>query len=291
MMSIGDFAKRSRLSAKALRLYDRIGILPPAHVDANSGYRFYDVGQLERARLISSLRQLGLPLADITGILELEPQADAERLSELWAAAEDEHITRRNLAHYLIDRLNGKESAMYEVFTRQMPVRTLLCLKRNVGEQEAWALGKEFIAILHDRALPRIEDREGAVFSIYWGEVSADSDGPVEWCRPIPADQAEELAGQCPELSPRTEAAHAEAFVRLGPGGQTTPAQWQLASESLRAWWEEQGIAEDALALRPEDLGMRLTYLASVPLTEGSAPDCDFAVPFGLRPGVEEPSW
>jgi DNA-binding transcriptional MerR regulator len=40
-MTIGEFSKRSRLSAKALRLYDELGLLPPAEVDARSGYRLY----------------------------------------------------------------------------------------------------------------------------------------------------------------------------------------------------------------------------------------------------------
>jgi len=68
---------------------------------------------------------------------------------------------------------------MYEVATREIPERSVLCLKRNVDEQGAWALGKEFIAILRERPLPKMEGREGAMFSIYWGEVSADSDGPL----------------------------------------------------------------------------------------------------------------
>ena len=41
---------------------------------------------------------------------------------------------------------------MYEVATREMPERSLLCLKRNVDEQGQWAFGKEFIAILRERA-------------------------------------------------------------------------------------------------------------------------------------------
>ncbi len=40
--SIGEFARRSRLSAKALRLYDELGLLPPARVDEDSGYRICD---------------------------------------------------------------------------------------------------------------------------------------------------------------------------------------------------------------------------------------------------------
>ena len=91
LMSIGEFARRSRLSANALRLYDELGLLPPARVDASSGYRYYDATQLEQARLIAALRQLQIPLAGIKAILVLEPQAAAERIGEHWAAAEAEH--------------------------------------------------------------------------------------------------------------------------------------------------------------------------------------------------------
>ena len=49
LMSIGEFARLSRLSAKALRLYDELGLLPPARVDPDSGYRWYAAGQLDNA--------------------------------------------------------------------------------------------------------------------------------------------------------------------------------------------------------------------------------------------------
>ena len=66
-MSIGEFARRSRLSAKALRLYDELGLLPPARVDEDSGYRFYGAGQLKQARLIAALRQLQIEGCDEAG--------------------------------------------------------------------------------------------------------------------------------------------------------------------------------------------------------------------------------
>ena len=56
--------------------------------------------------------------------------------------------------------------------------------------------------------------------------------------------------------------------------------QWQLAAESLRAWAQEQGIEDERLTLKPEDLGVRITYLATGPVTETNTPYCDFAVPF-----------
>lgn len=166
---------------------------------------------------------------------------------------------------------------MYEVETREVPRRSLLCLKRNVeGWADAWAFGKEFVGLLKERALPHIEGRTGAAFCIYWGEVNDDSDGPLEWCRPVPDEDAEVLATQFPELTLRTEPAHREAFVNIGLGDQTSGVEWQLVSESLHTWGEEHGV-------EPNDLGVRITYLAPPPRTEDSAPDCDFAVPFADR--------
>jgi DNA-binding transcriptional MerR regulator len=63
-MSIGEFARRSRLSPKALRVYDGLGLLSPARVDKQSGYRYYQPVQLERGRLIATLRQIGVPFSD-----------------------------------------------------------------------------------------------------------------------------------------------------------------------------------------------------------------------------------
>ena len=271
-LSIGEFARRSRLSAKALRLYDEMGLLPPARVDEESSYRFYEPGQLKQARLIAALRQLQVSLAEIKAILPLEPVQAAERVRQLWTATEAGHAARRALAAYLMDELSGKRSVMYEVSTREMPERSLLCVKRNVaGVDQAWAFGKEFIALLRHYQLPRMEGRAGAFFCIYWGEVSEDSDGPMEWCRPIPADEAEALAARCPELTLRGEPAHEEAFVKLGAKGQIDGAEWQLVEQSLHAWSEQQHD------VRLTDLGLRITYLAS---EAGQETYSDFAVPF-----------
>lgn len=107
-------------------------------------------------------------------------------------------MSRRALAAYLIDELSGKGSVTYEVDARDIPDRSMLCLKRNVaGEQAAWTFGKEFIALLRHHRLPRIEGRAGSFFCIHWGEISEDSNGPMEWCRPVPAGEAEALAARC----------------------------------------------------------------------------------------------
>jgi DNA-binding transcriptional MerR regulator len=239
-ISIGEFARRSRLSLKALRLYDERGVLVPSRVDRASGYRYYDTAQLDQARLVVMLRQLQLPLAAIKELLACDPADAAKRVAEHWRYAEVAHDARRGLADYLVSRLSGKKSVMYEVATREIPERSLLCLKRNVDEQEMWAFGKEFIAILRERPLPKIEGREGAFFCIWWGLVNADTDGPIEWCTPVPTAQAESLASHYPELTSRTEPAHREAFVALPDAGtrrctgSSLASHWRLGRRSRR---------------------------------------------------------
>jgi hypothetical protein len=228
---------------------------------------------------------LQLPLAAVKELLACDPADAAARIAEHWRDAEAAHDARRELADYLVSRLSGKRPVMYEVATREMPERSLLCLKRNVDEQGQWAFGKEFIAILRERPLPKIEGRAGAAFSIQWGWVSADSDGPVEWCKPVPQAEAHALAEHYPELTLRTEPAHREAFVALPDwSGPDSAVHWQLAMESLQAWVQEQEQEheDEPLALTPEDLGLRITYLATGPVTD-PVPDCDVALPFAVE--------
>src|SRR5256885_16131058 len=76
LLSISVFGRRSRLSLKALRLYDRLGLLPPARVDEHSGYRWYRESQLVTARLVARLRRLDMPLAEgQEGVSAPGPQA------------------------------------------------------------------------------------------------------------------------------------------------------------------------------------------------------------------------
>jgi len=280
-ISIGEFARRSRLSLKALRLYDERGVLVPARVDQASGYRYYDTAQLEDARMVVMMRQLQLPLKAVKKLLACDPADAATRIAEHWRDVEAAHDARRELADYLVNRLRGKRSVMYEVATREMPERSLLCLKRNVDVQGQFAFGKEFIAIFRERPFPKVEGREGAFFCIWWGQVDGDSDGPIEWCAPVPAAQAESLAERYPELTLRTEPAHLEMFVAL-PAGYGA-VEWNLACESLDTWGQEQAREHegDRLALTPEDLGLRTTYLATGPVTH---PDIDLAIPFAVEP-------
>jgi DNA-binding transcriptional MerR regulator len=239
LMGIGDFATQSWLSPRALRLYDELGLLRPAQVDPQTGYRWYAPEQLEQARLVASLRQLQLPLAQVKLILGLDAPTAAEQIARCWAEAETSHAARRELAGYLIDRLNGKAPVMYDVQVRDMPARSLLCVLRRAHTQETMAMGRDLIARLRPVAAPQHGDPVTAPFAIYYGQVSEDSDGPVEWCWPVPDDQAADLAARFDDLTLRTEPAHQEAFVDVGKASIELE-QLVPYIESLTAWISEQ---------------------------------------------------
>ncbi|GGV90195.1 hypothetical protein GCM10015535_45730 [Streptomyces gelaticus] len=112
LLTIGAFAKASRLSPKALRLYDELGLLPPTRVDPLTGYRLYAPELLEQARLVAWLRRLGMPLARIQQVCTLESAAAAQEIRAFWAQVEADTAARRDLASFLIDRLSRKDPAM-----------------------------------------------------------------------------------------------------------------------------------------------------------------------------------
>ncbi|TQK99380.1 protein phosphatase [Streptomyces puniciscabiei] len=108
LLTIGAFARASRLSPKALRLYDELELLRPARVDPDTGYRYYAVEQLGRARLVAWLRRLGMPLAEIRVVCALGPADAAREIGAYWARVEAETAVRRDLAAFLVDQLTDQ---------------------------------------------------------------------------------------------------------------------------------------------------------------------------------------
>lgn len=110
LLTIGDFARATGLTAKALRRYDELGLLRPARVDPFSGYRYYAGEQVERARLVRWLRRIGMPLAEVGRVCaryETDPAGAARAIRAYWAGVESETAARRDLAASLVDRMKG----------------------------------------------------------------------------------------------------------------------------------------------------------------------------------------
>jgi PPM family protein phosphatase len=114
LLTIGEFARLSRLSPKALRLYDELGLLRPCRVDEWSGYRYYSPSQLDRARLVGWLRRIGMPLAQIGAVVESPPAEAAGSVAAFLRVTEADFAERQRLAQFLITYLSEGATAMPE---------------------------------------------------------------------------------------------------------------------------------------------------------------------------------
>ena len=124
-MPIGQFSKSCRLSIKALRHYDQLGLLQPAYVDPESGYRYYEPKQARTALIISMLRAIDVPLPAIQRLLS----GSAEQIASI---LEEEHerflreVEKKQHALKTIERLMRTGLVAYEVQTRNEPARTMI---------------------------------------------------------------------------------------------------------------------------------------------------------------------
>lgn len=138
-MSIGELAARSGLSPKALRLYAESGLLVPRRVDPFTGYRSYGTDQVERARLIASLRGIGMGLARIQVLCDLEGAAAAAELRSWWRQEEADAFSRaevvRSLARDLGELLS--EDIMTASTTRPRTASALHIGLERSAQQDA----------------------------------------------------------------------------------------------------------------------------------------------------------
>jgi DNA-binding transcriptional MerR regulator len=155
-LTIGAFASRSGLSVSALRFYDRAGVLIPSNVDPASGYRIYEVHQLETATLIRDLRRLEMPLATIQTFLAADPETRnntlADHLEEMTARVRK----AQDLATQLRARLTQPEG--------QNPMTTMIVDAEALAE----AIDQVTPAASSDPELPLLqtvllEAREGSL--------------------------------------------------------------------------------------------------------------------------------
>jgi DNA-binding transcriptional MerR regulator len=130
LLSIGSFAARCRLSVKALRHYDDLGLLRPERVDVSTGYRYYHHRQAPLAIAIAVLRSLDVPLPAIRELLaRTDPDAITEILDRERARRARE-IAQAETALRSIERLMRAGTVFpYEIGLRDEPAHTVLVVE------------------------------------------------------------------------------------------------------------------------------------------------------------------
>ena len=100
LFQIGDMAKLFHISVSSLRYYESLGLLTPERVDPDTGYRYYSVRQFEVLNTIRYLRELDMPLPEISDFLK---NRDIDRMEEKLRQQKAE-IERKRLELQRIER-------------------------------------------------------------------------------------------------------------------------------------------------------------------------------------------
>lgn len=135
LLSIGEFARRARLTPKALRIYDQLGLLSPAVTDPATGYRRYRPGQVRTGQLISVLRGADLSLADIGLTLDdiaRDIDTAVRRLDGHLADSARRHAERQLLIRHVQATLSQGGDPMFPIQTRHVPTQRVLSIQRRL---------------------------------------------------------------------------------------------------------------------------------------------------------------
>ena len=152
MLKIGEFSKLSLTTVKALRFYEKEGLLIPASIDEWTGYRFYETAQIETAAKIRSYRQLGLSIEEIKYIFSGK---DASRiLSEKAVSLRKLKADTERQLSVIEFILEGKEMK-YQVTVKEIPEMTVYSAEtvlENTSDKMQWipSVGAECLALNPD---------------------------------------------------------------------------------------------------------------------------------------------
>ena len=149
MLKISEFSKLSHLTIKALRFYEREGLLKPASVDEWNNYRFYETTQLETAAKIKSYRQLDLSIDEIKALFA---GADVKEIlkGKIISLEKEKHLIESRLS--VINSIMEDKEMKYQVTEKVIPetiVYTAETVLKNYSDIMTWipSVGQECLEL------------------------------------------------------------------------------------------------------------------------------------------------
>lgn len=168
-LRVGELARASGLTVRALHYYDEIGLLSPT-MRTGGGHRAYADADVQRLYRICALRRLGLPLASIANALDGQTWDLAatlhEQLGELDRRLEAEQRLRSRLAG-LVSRAHRDQASTHELLEVLEQMNAI-----DTGLQRR-------ISILVYTDLPKAFDYLVDTFGLGPGELTRDGDGRI----------------------------------------------------------------------------------------------------------------
>ncbi|MFI6484618.1 MerR family transcriptional regulator [Nonomuraea sp. NPDC050663] len=233
LVRIGTFSAMTRLSVKALRLYDEVGLLRPAKVDPSSGYRLYALTQAGQAETIRRLRALDMPIEDIKRVLAASPAQVPGLLEAHRPRLRVERDRHDHMLDAITRMIDNEERLMdYTITVETLPSQTVASLRRRTDLAGVGVTIAEGFGTLVGAMTMAGRQPVAAPFLVFHDVIDADNAGDVEICIPVGAGAA--LAG--PAGVRRVDAVTAAVTTHRGRHDEIAPAY-----HALTAWFTEQG--------------------------------------------------
>ena len=135
-LTIGEFAQVTHLSVRTLRRYHERGLLEPAVVDPDSGYRYYTSGQIPVAQVIGRLRELDMPLREVRAVLATpDPDVRASLVATHLGRLESE-LDKTRMAVTSLRRLLQPAPERFDVELRSVPPMTVAAIGEAVDQAQ-----------------------------------------------------------------------------------------------------------------------------------------------------------
>lgn len=196
LVTIGEFARMTHLTSKALRLYHREGILVPARVDPASEYRLYDPAQAGTAQVIRRFRALGMPLGQIRTVLGAASAEDRSKLVAEHLAAMEDRLAEAQDAVTSLRRLLDGPPPPVPVEHRTVPDLPAAAVTAEIALDDlgAWWTGAfgELYAVLDEAGI----EQTGPPGGLYSTALFADGHGELTVYRPVPPAATWEPGGR-----------------------------------------------------------------------------------------------
>lgn len=255
-MTIGDFSRAVRLSAKALRFYHRSGLLTPAVIDERTGYRRYAAVQIDDARVVRALRRLDVPIDAIRDVLEARSVTERSDLMRLHLEQMEGRLAETRVAVEGLRALLDPPAPPIEIAHRSVPARRVVAISDEIALDD---LGRWFRAAIG--SLTAIRERGGSstpgpLGGLWPNDLFTEGRGVATVFVPIEAD-VDERALTGPDRGARAhvqELPPVELVVAIHTGSDETLPR---AYAALGEYVARHELSTDAPA--------RETYLEGIP--------------------------
>jgi DNA-binding transcriptional MerR regulator len=197
-LTIGDFSRITHLSIKTLRHYHRVQLLEPSDVNADTGYRYYSLGQVPTAQAIRRYRDLGMPIDDVRAVLAAPDTATRDALIGAHLHRMQDQLAETQAAVASLQSLLSGSGRPVDIERRTLSATTVLAITQVVDRVDLGAWWADAFAELRRAVQAPTWSLTGPAGGLFDNELFTDERG--ECTVFLPVDGAPSSVGRARRL-------------------------------------------------------------------------------------------